>query len=100
MGRVALPRSQRLERSAEIVLRARPSEWRPLARPFLQRQAISRHSLLEGRRPHFPVANSRKRKAEIVLRRRPVERRLLTWLLLERRAIGCNRLLQLPYIVL
>ena len=83
-----------LERIAEIVLRRRPVERNPLARPFLQRRAIGRHRLLQPRRPALPLPERLERIAEIVLRRRPVERNPLARPFLQRRAIGRHRLLE------
>ena len=65
-----LPLAERCERSAEVVLRLRPVERNPLARPFLRRRATGRHRLLEPRRPALPLAEPPERKAEIVLRLR------------------------------
>jgi hypothetical protein len=55
-------------------LRPRPFERHACARPFLQRRAVGRDTLLKARRPALPPPELRERDAEIVLRRRPVER--------------------------
>ena len=41
MRRPALPLAKALQRGAEIVLRHRPIERHPIARPFLQRRTVS-----------------------------------------------------------
>src|SRR5260370_868668 len=48
--RPSLAPPERLQRAAEVVLRRRPVERPPLARPLLQGQMVGRHRLLQPRR--------------------------------------------------
>ena len=59
------PARRARKRIAEIVLRHRPVERNPLARPLLQRRAIGRDRLLEPCRPALPLAERRERIAKI-----------------------------------
>src|SRR6516164_5826812 len=95
MRRAALALAQRRQREAEVVLRRRPVERHPIARPLLQRQAVGRNRLGQMRRAALPPAQPRQRAAEVVLRRRPVERHPIARPLLQRQAVGRNRLGQM-----
>src|SRR5271167_1602908 len=90
--RPALPLPQTLQRVAAIVLRHRPVERHPLARPLLERLVIGGGRLLQTRRPALPLPQSLQRGAAVVLRHRPVERHPLVRPLLERLVIGGDRL--------
>ena len=59
--RAALPPAEHPKRDAEIILRHRPFERHPLARPLLQRRAIRRDRLLEPRRAAPPPPSSKAR---------------------------------------
>ena len=76
------------------VLCRRPVERPALARPFLQRLAMSRKRLRQPRRPALAASQLHEHIAEIVLRRCPVERNALAHPFLQRLAIGSKRLLQ------
>src|SRR5262249_10862025 len=71
-----------------------PRDRNPLARPFLERRAISRNRLLKTLRPALPPPERRKRSAEIVLRhpRIVLDPRAIPFL--PRRSERCNRLLK------
>src|SRR5450631_1165415 len=90
----ALALAERLERSAEIVLRPGPLERDAHAGPFLQRRPIGGDRLLETRRAALALAERGERIAEIVLRPGPVERNARAGPFLQRRPKGGGRLLE------
>ena len=82
------------KRGAEVVLRRRPVERHPLARPFLQRGAVGRDRLLQPRRAALALPERPERGAEVVLRHRPVERHPLARTLGQQHTIALDSLSQ------
>jgi hypothetical protein len=64
--RSAFSLSKRTQCNAEIVLRPRPIERNPFARPLLQRRTISRYRLIEPCRSSLSLAERAERDAQIV----------------------------------